>query len=130
MKHKENVNICWYYASGYCEFGSDKCWFLHMDGSETKFECNKCEKTFANKDTFSHHRKKNHKESVKTCKNVVSGACRYGNKKCWFNHDDLENSTKDENTKKIDVEVIEKLFHMMEKFTLQMVEMKEMNNLK
>ena len=36
----------------------------------------------------------------------------------------------DENDKKMDVEVIEKLFRMMEKFTQQMLEMKETNNLK
>ena len=60
----------------------------------------------------------------------MSGSCKYGNEKCWFNHGDSKDSIEDENNKKTDIEVIEKLFLMMEKFTQQMVEMKEMNNLK
>ena len=87
-------------------------------------------KTFENKDKFLHHRKKHHTESVQTCKNLVSGKCIYGNGKCWFNHGDPKDSIGDENDQKIDVQVIDKLFGMMEKFTQQMVEMKEMNNLK
>ena len=129
-QHEERINICWNYASGKCDFGSENCWFLHTERSETIFECNTCEKTFENQDKFLHHRKKYHKESVQTCKNVVSGKCIYGNGKCWFNHGDAKDSIGDEKDKKIEEQVIEKLFRMMEKFTEQMVEMKEMNNLK
>ena len=41
-----------------------------------------------------------------------------------------KDSIQDENDKKMNVEVIEQLFLMMENCTQQMVEMKEMNNLK
>ena len=47
---------------------------------------------------------------------MLSGSCKYGNEKCWFNHGDSKDSIEDENIKKTD--------------TQQMVEMKEMNNLK
>ena len=86
--------------------------------------------TFANQDEFLHHRKRSHKESVQTCKNIVAGKCKYGSGKCWFNHGESKDLTEDENVKKIDEDVIEKLFKMMEKFTQQMMEMKVINNLK
>ena len=126
-QHGEKLNICWNYANGKCEFWDEKCWFLHMDGSENKFECTACDKTFVIKDKFVNHKKKHHKESVQTCRNVVSGSCRYGSEKCWFDHGD---TTKDESNEKVNIEVIEKLFLMMEKFTQQLMEMKETNNLK
>ena len=43
-QHEERINICWNYASGKCDFGSENCWFLHTERSETIFECNTCEK--------------------------------------------------------------------------------------
>ena len=80
---------------------------------------------------FLHHRKRFLKYSVQTCKNIVSGKCKYGNGKCWFNHDESKDSTEDKNSdKKIEEDVIEKLVKMMEKFTQQIVEMKVVNNLK
>jgi hypothetical protein len=82
--------------------------------TETIFECNTCEKILENKDKLLHHRKKYHTESVQTRKNVVSGKCIYGNGKCWFNHGDPKDSIGDENDQKIDVQVIDKLFRMME----------------
>ena len=86
--------------------------------------------TFANQDEFLHHRKRSHKESVQTCRNFVSDKCKYGSGKCWFNQGESKDLTEDENVKKIDEDVIEKLFKMMEKFTQQMMEMKVINNLK
>ena len=70
-----------------------------------------------------------HQESVQTCRNLISNICKYGSEKCWFNHGDRIDTTEDEN-KIVNVEVIEKIFQMMEKFTQQIVNMKEMNNLK
>ena len=62
---------------------------------------------------------------------MISETCKYGSKNCWFNHSEGETSTMNENDKKLndDTEVIEKIFQMMEKFTQQIVKMKEMNNL-
>ena len=63
---------------------------------------------------------------------MISETCKYGSKNCWFNHGEGEISTMNENDKKLndDTEVIEKIFQMMEKFTQQIVKMKEINNLK
>ena len=129
-EHTEKVAICWNFSTGNCEFGDENCWFLHTGRSEYKFECTSCDKKFANKDKFLHHRKNQHKESVQNCRNMVSDTCKYGNEKCWFNHGDSIDTTEDENNKKVNEEVIEKIFQMMEKFTQQIVEIKEINNLK
>ena len=134
-QHEESINLCWNYASGNCKFGEDDCWFSHSNGDETRrgdssFECNNCDETFSVKARFLHHMKKHHVESVPTCRNMTEGACRYGRVKCWFNHGDQINSTKDENNEQNNEEVIEKIFNMMEKFTQQIVKIKEMNNLK
>ena len=137
MKHKkeehtEKVDICWNYAGGKCDFEEGKCWFLHKDETTSRFECTSCDKTFAAQAKLRHHNKRNHIDSVPTCKYMIYETCKYGSKNCWFNHGEGETSTMNENDKKLndDTEVIEKIFQMMEKFTQQIVKMKEMNNLK
>ena len=127
-QHAENVNPCWNYASGKCDFGDDKCWFIHKSENGGRFECTSCETTFAVQAKLLQHRKQNHIDSVQSCRNMVSGACKYGIEKCWFNHSDLIN----ENNEKLNdnEEVVEKIFKMMEKFKKQLVEIKEVNNLK
>ena len=137
MKHKkeehtEKVDICWNYAGGKCDFEEGKCWFLHKDETTSRFECTSCDKTFAAQAKLRHHNKRNHIDSVPTCKYMIYETCKYGSKNCWFNHGEGETSTMNENDKKLndDTEVIEKIFQMMEKFTQQIVKMKEINNLK
>ena len=127
-QHAENVNPCWNYASGKCDFGDDKCWFIHKSENGGRFECTSCETTFAVQAKLLQHRKQNHIDSVQSCRNMVSGACKYGIEKYWFNNSDLIN----ENGEKLNdnEEVVEKIFKMMEKFTKQLVEIKEVNNLK
>ena len=56
-QHAENVNHCWNYAGGKCEFGEAKCWFLHVDKRESNVECTSCEKTFPVKAKLLQHRK-------------------------------------------------------------------------
>ena len=106
------------------------CWYAHTNTNDHKFECNSCDKKFANKNKFLHHKKSQHKESVQACRSLQAGKCKYRNEKCWFNHNGSIENIEDENDKKVNVEVIEKIFQMMEKFTNQIVEIKEMNNLK
>ena len=53
--------------------------------------------------------------------------------KCWFNHNDYINTSKNENNengKNANEAVMEKLFQMMEKFAQQIMEIKERNDLK
>ena len=110
----------------------EKCWFLY--NSENKsFECNSCNKTFKVLAKFLHHRKIKHSDSVQACKKQLSGTCKYGSEMCWFSHRDLANSAKSENSENeqnTNETIMEKIFQMMEKFTQQIVEMKERNNLK
>ena len=76
---------------------------------------------------------------------MINGTCNYGSEKCWFNHSNFKNSNETESNENVNNEngnneneneidaneaVIEKLFQMMEKFTKQIMEMKERNNLK
>ena len=131
-QHAENVNLCWNYAGGKCEFGDTKCWFSHVNKSESIFECTSCDKTFPVKAKLLHHRKNTHLDSVQNCSNMISGFCKYGSENCWFKHGDFANNDKNDNNEKLNEneEVIEKIFQMMEKFTKQIVEIKEVNNLK
>ena len=57
---------------------------------------------------------------------------KYGSENCWFKHGDSANDDKNDNNEKLNgnEEVIEKIFQMMEKFTKQIMEIKEVNNLK
>ena len=137
MKHKkkqhaENVQLCWNYADGKCEFDDEKCWFLHKSENES-FECTSCNKTFKVQAKLLHHRKINHIDSVPSCKKLISGTCKYGSEKCWFNHSDLINNPQNENNENeqnTNESIMEKIFQMMEKFTQQIAEIKERNNLK
>ena len=57
----------------------------------------------------------------------------YGSEKCWFNHSDLINNPQNENNENeqnTNESIMEKIFQMMEKFTQQIAEIKERNNLK
>ena len=135
MKHKkdqhtEKVNICWNYVSSNCEFGDDRCWFLHTNETKEKFNCTLCGKTFRVQAKLLEHRRKFHINSVKTCKNLSSGTCKYGKLRCWFIHNEFEEAETNENKKSENEEVIERIFKLMEKLTHQMVDMKEKNNLK
>ena len=107
---QENVNPCWKYTSGKCDFGDEKCWFLHKCENGSKFECTSCDKTFAAQAKLLHHRKRHHVDSVPSCRNVKSGTCKYGSENCWFNHGDSVNSSKNENNEKLNnnEEIIEK----------------------
>ena len=131
LNHTEHINQCWNFASGECEFKDSDCWFLHDNTDRNEFQCTSCDDTFAVKAKFFEHRKKHHAESTQKCRNVKSGTCRFGSAKCWFDHSDAINTSKN-NDEKLNPngEDIEKLFQMMEKFTQQIVEIKEYNNMK
>ena len=131
MKHKkdqhtEHVNICWNYVSSNCDFGDERCWFLHTNEMEEQYNCTLCGKIFSVQAKLLAHRRKYHTNSVNTCRNLSSGTCKYGELKCWFNHNEDKNEYKSSENE----EVIERIFKLMEKLTQQMVDMKEKNNLK
>ena len=74
------------------------------------------------------HRKREHKDLIAPCRNILKGACKFGKSKCWFNHDNIENSNESEVTENLNKEnndVIQKLFEMMETMTERIVQMEE-----
>ena len=63
MKHKkeqhtQKVNICWNYVSSNCEFGDERCWFLHTNETEEQFNCTLCGEIFQAQGKLLAHRKK------------------------------------------------------------------------
>ena len=110
MKHKkdhhtENVNICWNYMSSSCEFGDERCWFIHKNGTEKQFDCTLCGKIFGVQAKLLEHKRKHHMNSVKTCRSLSTGTCKYGQSKCWFNY------TESANTNEIQLHVLETQIH-------------------
>ena len=119
--HKDKVNVCWNFPSGKCVFGDNLCWFLHSETSESsknEIKCNICEKVFANKGEFMHHKRIEHAEIVQMCNNTNS--CPYQN--CWFRHE--PNTRQEQNNEK--EEVTEKILSMMEKCTQRIVKLEKM----
>ena len=130
--HIEKVKPCSYFIEGKCDF-DDECWYVHCStgsGHEKKeFICRVCDKRFTNKNDFMQHRTKEHVQNVFFCKNALKGTCRFGAKKCWFNHSDNEitytsgnENENGENLQNMNQEMMEKLFEMMEKFTQRIIQ--------
>ena len=113
-----------------CEFGDSRCWFLHKNGTVKQFDCTLCGETFAVQAKLLEHRRVYHLNSVKTCRSLLSGTCKYGKLKCWFNHNESGDVIETQDTEKANAEVIERLFKLMENLTKQIVDIKENNNLK
>jgi hypothetical protein len=117
MRHKktmhiENVAICRQYATGTCDFGDQYCWFSHCKSKQNHevsiFKCKSCEKEFIFQSDCLKHRKQEHTNSVPPCRNERNGTCRFGSLNCWFNHTNLENSNKGENSEHLE-QINEKL---------------------
>ena len=94
MTHKKSTHTdklagCRKFSAGKCEVGDVKCWFSHVNNVKTVelsgVECNICANNFDTLSEFLHHKKLEHKESVKRCRN---NACRFGDTKCWFVHEE------------------------------------------
>ena len=92
-------------------------------------QCKFCEKCFSNHSEYLNHRKKYHKNVVPVCRNDSSDSCVYTNETCWFNHAKKNEDIKNNENEPMDKEVIEKLFNMMENFTVEIKQMKENNKL-
>ena len=144
FKHAEKVNVCWDFSTGKCSRGEESCWFLHLEktGTEDNFKCNFCDKNYKTLAQLLNHKKMLHEQVVPACRNYSNGKCIYTNDKCWFKHGDQHTNENDDKAKEnieneeignknenVDKEVIQKLLKMMEKFTHQITEMKDKNNL-
>ena len=65
--------------------------------------------------------------SVPKCKNAMEKSCWYGPEKCWFQHDDIENTENEISTNK---EITSKLFDMMETFTQRIINIEKQMEMK
>ena len=96
--HMEKVSICWPFVSVTCIFGDQNCWFSHSKSSNEhepeNFQCTSCEKEFRYLIDCLSHRKQDHNQVVPSCRNETNGSCKFGNKRCWFKHNNPENSSK------------------------------------
>ena len=125
--HEERVSQCSLFLEGKCTFG-EECWYSHKNNSRktlAEYKCKICEKVFKVKSEFMKHRRNEHIESVPLCRDASNGTCHFGNMKCWFNHEDVENLN--ENGNNVNQEVVDKIFDMMENFTQRILEIE--NNL-
>ena len=139
FKHADKVSQCWNFTIKKCSYSDETCWFSHSEITGDDFECNFCDKKFSNQSNFLKHRKEYHKHSVPACRNLNKGTCKFS-EKCWFNHSERETlkgtETEDHANENNDTEiketkeVIQKLFKMMDNFTDELKQMKEINQLK
>ena len=67
------------------------------------------------------HMKKEHVKHVQMCRNYIQGCCRYDTTNCWFKHGDDEKDVKDINENENQVEMMQKLFEMVEKYTQRII---------
>ena len=98
--HLENISICSHFSNGACPY-NETCWFRHVkDSKEIKTElsliCNICKIQFESRSDLMMHRKKEHHENIKMCRNFKKGNCTY-NLKCWFSHRKVEMFANDMN---------------------------------
>ena len=127
--HEERVTRCRFFMEGKCTFG-DECWYSHKTNARktvTEYTCKICEQVFKFKAEFMKHKRHEHVESVPVCRDALNGTCHFGNTKCWFKHEEIENFDGNENGNNFNQEVIDKIFDMMENFTKRIMEIE--NNL-
>ena len=98
----ETIEDCLYFKKGRCRFPNKVCWNkhsttnnnentqIHTELNSTKFiECYDCKETFQRIGYMMLHRKSNHPEKVRPCRNPDT--CEYTG--CWYRHN--ESATND-----------------------------------
>ena len=121
--HSEKVKECWNLVQGECVFGDERCWFIHSDKNSATFEiqefkCKTCGKVENDVNNFLLHKRNEHEETVQQCRNGES--CTY-KQNCWFLHKKQLNKETDQNN----LEVVERIFNMMENFTERIVKLEK-----
>ena len=97
-KH-ERKPICKFYNQGDCRFPEKDCWNRHTKSNIEKtqtneakaIECYVCKNTFKTKHEMMLHRKNNHQDRVRPCKDELN--C--GFTKCWYIHSTNDNTNLD-----------------------------------
>jgi hypothetical protein len=111
--------LCRYFTAGHFDFDNE-FWLNHIDTTSpsvktlTHFKCNLCEKGLG-------IGRKNIIKSIPLCNGAGNSMCHFGSSKFWYNtyiEDEDTNENKDiELVNDKAQKFIEKLFHILEKFT-------------
>ena len=94
--------MCRNYKQGKCDYSEDMCWWNHSEKEfelHDKIQCFICNKIFDNRTDMMKHRKKEHVEMIKTCRQYQSNNCRYVSESCWFKHENDEELRRHHETK-------------------------------
>ena len=133
-EHVSLTKACSFFREGKCVFEKDICWFKHEQLETTQnstiaqklkeYNCGFCGKIFNSKKEFMIHRKREHGNIVSECFENENGWCRFGDKNCWFIHDDEKKIAKSKsesaNSGIETSEMFKRLFDIMEKFCERM----------
>ena len=92
---------CKFYKQGRCSFPASECWNRRtqndvvpkQDQEPASIECFICKKMFKTKHQMMLHRKEDHPDRVRQCKNQPQ--CCFTN--CWYMHSFVENENVDQN---------------------------------
>ena len=124
----DRVAICWKYSSCNCSYGDTECWFKHDQNNavqeSTIIKCTLCDQEFERQAEVLKHKKQQHRSTVSKCNNQKGGKCTFGDRNCWFIHDDLEKEHSDGITKE-QSDVLQKVFGMLEKMTERITNMEK-----
>ena len=63
-------------------------WSEHDDEESAAFNCKFCEESFTSLNNLMLHKKLRHIEKVSFCRNFSTNSCVYGDKNCWFVHEE------------------------------------------
>ena len=120
-KHSEKVSNCWKFQEGCCPFGEDNCWFIH-NSKPNDFKCSICDENFKTQTILMKHRKSEHGNSIKKCKN--NEGCLFKNE-CWYKHEEMNDNDYENDDKKENH--IQKLFEVVEKCTEKVTKLENIN---
>ena len=122
-KHSDKVSSCWKYVAGKCSFGEEQCWFLHNSKKVNDFKCSICDEMFNTQKDLMKHRKSEHINVIKKCKNY--DACLF-KKECWYTHEDIDGHQQESNDK--NENIIQQLFEVVEKFTEKVTRLEKISS--
>ena len=94
MNHRKNEHLnivaqCRNYLEGKCVYTDSMCWWKHAErevSSETNITCFICNKNFVSKPLMMSHRKRDHADVLRPCRNYLNNECKYQDDSCWFVH--------------------------------------------
>ena len=137
-EHPDIIKKCRYFIEGRCDYDNDMCHFSHeleetpknTAQNFTNLNCKYCGKPFETKSELMFHRKAEHPQVVKQCRDFRQGLCDRGENGCWYNHSDSLPSEQSSFFQKVprnpppDI-LMNKVVGMMEKMMLEIAVLKK-----